>query len=262
MVLLLLGTCGPVAAADLSAIDRRIKKEPAYAGKSPRYALLVLGPEAKDRVWLVKDGNVLYVDRNGNGDLSEPPKKLLAKKGGSAQDGYQFELDELTIGGKTHYRLSLYFCPLKKMMFREYAQRADAQAVLKKDPQAEMLAVLRLDVRAPHLKPTGHVMMAAGGFDLNGPLILANKPAEAPVIHLGGPLVVSFAEHRPALRRNRVTEVILVVGTPGLGAGTFASIGYNDTIPDSAHPKCEVFFPPPKAGAEPVKKLYELMERC
>jgi hypothetical protein len=262
IAVLLLGACGPVAAADLSAIDRHIKKEPAYASKAPRYALLVLGPEAKDRVWFVKDGNVLYVDRNGNGDLTEPGKKVVARKGGTAQDGYQFELDELTIGGKTHYRLSLYFCPLKKMMFREYAKRPDAQAALKKDPEAEILAVLRLDVRAPHLKPAGNVMMAAGGFDLNGPLVPAKKAEEAPIIHFGGPLVVTFGDNRPELRRRRATEVILVVGTPGLGAGTFAAIGYDETIPASIHPKCEVLFPPPKAGADPVKKLYELKERC
>jgi hypothetical protein len=259
---LLFGICGPVAATDLAAIDRRIKKEPVYTSKSPLYVLLVLGPEARDRVWLVKDGNVLYVDRNGNGDLTEPAKKLVAKKGTSIEGGHEFEADELTIGGTTHYRLSLFFCPLRRLMLREYAQRPDAQAALKKDPQADILAVLRLDVRAPHLKPTGHVTMAAGGFDLNGPLIPAKKAAEAPIVHFGGPLMVTFADQRPALRRNRAMEFILVAGTAGLGAGTFAAIGYDNTIPASAHPKCEILFPPRKAGAEPVKKLFELKERC
>ncbi len=262
IAVVLLGFCGPVTAADLATFDRRIKKEPAYASKSPRYVLLVLGQQAKDRVWLVKDGNVLYVDRNGNGDLTEPAKKLAAKKGGSSEDGYSFELDELTIGGKTHYRLSLYFCPLKKMMFGQYAERPDAQAILKKDPQTELLASLRLDVRAPHLKSSGHVMIMAGGFDVNGPLIPAKKAAEAPIVHMGGPLAVTFNDRRPALRRNRETEFTLVAGTPGLGAGTFAAIGYDETIPASAHPKCEILFPAPKSGADPVKKLIELKERC
>ena len=39
--LILTSTLSP--AADLTAIDRTIAREPAYAGKSPRYALLVLG---------------------------------------------------------------------------------------------------------------------------------------------------------------------------------------------------------------------------
>src|SRR5262249_33993179 len=58
----------PAAAADLGKIDRTIKKEPAYKNK-PYYGLLVFGPEAKGRVWVVLDGDTLYVDRNGDGDL-------------------------------------------------------------------------------------------------------------------------------------------------------------------------------------------------
>ncbi len=262
IALLFLGFCGPVMAADLNAVDRRIKKEPAYATKSPSYVLLVLGPEAKDRIWLVKDGTTLYVDRNGNGDLSEPGKKLAPKKGGSPEEGYSFRVDELTIGGKTHYRLNVYFCPLKRMMHGEYAQRADAQTLLKKNPETEMVAVLGLDAHAPHLKSTGYVSFLAGGFDLNGPLVPAKKAAEAPIVHMGGPLVVTFADHRPVLRRNRETELTLVAGTPGLGAGTFAAVGYDGTIPDSVHPKCEVLFPALKPGADPVKKLFELKHRC
>src|SRR5262245_65651509 len=49
-------------ATDLTKIDRTIAKEPAYKSK-PKYCLLVFGPEAKMRVWLVLDGDVLYVDR-------------------------------------------------------------------------------------------------------------------------------------------------------------------------------------------------------
>jgi hypothetical protein len=130
---LLLTTCGSVSAADLSKIDRRIRKEPAYATPSPVYALLVLGPEGRDRIWIVKDGNILYVDRTGNGDLTEPGKKLLARKGSSAEDGYQFETDGLIVNGKKHYRCSVGFTPLTRAMFREYAQRPDARAALKKD---------------------------------------------------------------------------------------------------------------------------------
>jgi hypothetical protein len=56
-------------AADLSKIDRIFRKQPHYKGK-PKYALLVFGPEAKMRVWVVLDGETLYVDRNGDGDLT------------------------------------------------------------------------------------------------------------------------------------------------------------------------------------------------
>jgi hypothetical protein len=250
------------AAVDLTKIDRHIKKEPGYTSKSPLYTLLVIGPEARDRVWIVKDGDVLYVDHNGNGDLTEPSKKLLAKKRGSTEDGHSFTLEELNVGGKKHGRLRVGFLPLKSMMFGEFAKRADAKAILTKDPKAEMLVLLSLEVTAPHLKTKGRVLMAAGGFDLNGPLVPARKASEAPIIHFGGPLQVNFNDQRPTLRRNRSVDFMLVVGTPGLGAGTFAAIGYDETIPSSVYPQCEITYSPAREGATPVKKLYELKERC
>src|ERR1700724_3146257 len=69
------GASASAWAADLTKIDRTIAKEPAYKSK-PKYCLLVFGPEAKSRVWLVLDGDVLYVDRNGNGDLTEKGERV------------------------------------------------------------------------------------------------------------------------------------------------------------------------------------------
>src|SRR6266702_3291632 len=54
----------PSPAVDYTKIDRTIAKEPRYQSKTPKYCLLVFGPEAKTRVWLVLDRDVLYVDRN------------------------------------------------------------------------------------------------------------------------------------------------------------------------------------------------------
>ena len=67
------------ASVDLTKIDRTIAKEPAYKSK-PKYCLLVFGPEAKTRVWLVLDGETLYVDRNGNGDLTETDEMLTQER--------------------------------------------------------------------------------------------------------------------------------------------------------------------------------------
>src|SRR5437899_1402448 len=72
----------PAAATDLTEIPRVILKEPAYAG-TPKYCLLVFGKEADTRIWLVLDGNTLYVDRNGNGDLTDIGEKLTGTAGPS-----------------------------------------------------------------------------------------------------------------------------------------------------------------------------------
>src|SRR5262245_18710612 len=66
----------PARAVDLKKIDRTIAKEPVYESRAPKYCLLVLGPEAKTRLWLVVDGKTLFVDRNGDGELTGPDKRV------------------------------------------------------------------------------------------------------------------------------------------------------------------------------------------
>ena len=70
----------PAGAAAPPSIDRIIRKQPAYKTKTPRYALLVFGAKDQDCVWLVQDGDTLYVDRNGNGDLTDPGEAVAAEK--------------------------------------------------------------------------------------------------------------------------------------------------------------------------------------
>src|SRR5262245_35794495 len=75
-VLVLAQLAGPARATDLTKVERSIAKEPVYETKNQRYCLLVFGPEAKTRVWLVLDGDTLYVDRQGTGDLTAKDAKI------------------------------------------------------------------------------------------------------------------------------------------------------------------------------------------
>src|SRR5688572_29696369 len=68
----------PAGAVDLASVERKITKEPTYSGK-PVYCLLALGADAKTRVWIVRDGDTVYVDKNGNGDLTEEGEKFVGK---------------------------------------------------------------------------------------------------------------------------------------------------------------------------------------
>ena len=77
-------------AADLAKVDRSIARLPQFKTATPEYCLLVFGPEADARVWLVRDGDVLYVDRNGNGDLTEPDERVEADQNTSHPDEDQF----------------------------------------------------------------------------------------------------------------------------------------------------------------------------
>jgi hypothetical protein len=249
----------PAAAADLSKIDRTIRKEPAYAGK-PRYCLLVFGPEAKDRVWLVHDGETLYVDRNGNGDLTEPGKKVGVKKDSKA-NGLTFEAGDLTVGGKVHKSLFVWFLPLKK--WADNPALADIGVIrdaLKADPAA-VVADVSLDVESARFKGPGlggRIEQQAGFYDLTGVLTFGDKPADAPVIHFDGPLTVTFYGEVPTLRLGRESDLVLMVGTPGHGGGTFTMLHYQDTIPPALRPTVAIRWP----GEPPTRELIELKERC
>src|SRR4051794_36588561 len=71
----------------LQAIERTVPKEPKYASGHPLYALYLFGPKAQTQVWAVLDKSlaelkyydVLYFDRNANGDLTDPEDRILGE---------------------------------------------------------------------------------------------------------------------------------------------------------------------------------------
>src|SRR5918993_6007509 len=63
----------------LVKIDRKIAREPPYR-TTPKYCLVLFGPKAKTRVWVVVDDDTVYVDLDGNGDLTEKGEKFTLQK--------------------------------------------------------------------------------------------------------------------------------------------------------------------------------------
>jgi hypothetical protein len=195
----------PATAADLSEIDRIIVKEPAYQSKAAKYCLLVFGPEAKTRVWLVQDGDKLYVDRNGSGDLTEPGKQVSAQKGDDtdSKDGVcTFEAGDIQDGNRLHKNLTLSVVKLDDLAERD----AHVKAYLSRDPRVRGY-LLGIDAEIPGwtgTAPGGRVRQQMFYRDGNGILKLAEKPQNAPVIHLGGPWQVSlFGRQELVIGRER-----------------------------------------------------------
>jgi hypothetical protein len=93
----------------LHNVDREIAKEPKYVAKRPLYAMLAFGPAAQKRIWIVLDRStagaelydILYVDLNANGDLTEPAERVVGKIVGN---DIRFQLPDLKdpITGKVH----------------------------------------------------------------------------------------------------------------------------------------------------------------
>ncbi len=239
-----------VQAGDLDKIDRPLVKEPAYQSKSPKYALLVFGPEARTRIWLVLDGTTLYVDRNANGDLTEVGEKVAGTKGNRfSDDSYTFAIGDLHDGERRHLNAQLSVSGVKSVSGR--------------GPRT-MDFFIRMDVDLPGYHGSsegGRVLQVAGTSDLNGDLQFSDQPQDAPILHFGGPWTIALGD-RPTFRVNREMHLYLVVGTPGRGKGTFVSTAYEGVVPPDVHPRAEIAFPAQKPGDPPVKTVFELKERC
>src|SRR2546426_2605494 len=148
----LAGWTAPAQAADLEKTERAIRKEPVYQTKDPKYCLLVFGPEAKTRVWLVLDGDTLYVDRNGNGDLTEPDEKVKGKTQGEGERQYtEFEVGDLRDGPHTHRQLTVTVRDLRRMTKEDLDATPELKELIRRDPQARLYSV-RLDVAMPNFR--------------------------------------------------------------------------------------------------------------
>jgi hypothetical protein len=251
-------------AADLTTVDRKIAKEPAYQTKAPKYCLLVFGPEAKTRVWLVQDGDSLYVDKNGNGDLTEPGEKVAAKKGDAtdpAEGVFYFEAGEIADGKRVHKNLSLVVAKIDHLS----EWNDEVKPLLAKDPKARGYQI-RIDVEMPGQTGTGiggRIEQLVALADVHGLLRFGDQPGNAPIIPLGGPLQITVCAYgKIKMTIGREAECYLAVGTPGLGAGTTAYVAYQKLIPEGAHPRADFTYPPGKEGDKPLTQSLELKRRC
>lgn len=217
---------GPAGAADLTRVDRAIAKEPAYHSKAPAYCLLVFGPEAKAKVWLVIDGGVLYADKNGNGDLTDKDDRIQPEsREKDPAGGRQWDFETSAPGKPT--RVIVYYH--KDARIRAYDEDR----------------------------------VQGAGVDGQGNLQFAAKPGDAPIVHFDteGPLSICLDEPYALPRGQTETEIYAFLGKPGLGKGTFAWIRY-DEVPRDVHPVADIEFPAKKAGDKPIQLQVVLNRRC
>jgi hypothetical protein len=248
------------SAADLSQIPRTIAREPTYRSK-PRYCLLVFGPKAKTRVWLVQDGDVLYVDRNGNGDLTEPGKKVPAEKREEGTDDgvYTFKIGEIHDGPRVHKELSLDITKIDHLRDIDEA----VKSFLAKNPLGRGYRLIA-EVDMPGWRgatPGGRVLQHTSYMDTDHVFQFSGRSEDAPIVHFGGPWQITlFSGHR--LTVGREADVVLGVGTPGFGPATMAYIDYEGVIPENVHPTVDITYPAKAPSQAALTEHYTLKRRC
>jgi hypothetical protein len=228
-----------VHGADLGKIDRTIKKEPVYKGK-PSYALLVFGLEAKKRIWVVRDGDVLYVDRNSNGDLTDAGERIQGTRGVVTRDGagrqrIAFHVEGIT--GAKGEKLGF--------VYDYYEDRT----------QGDFLFLYE-DFRIEPIQLTGkRIQGVTGEFDFS------SKREDCPVYHFQGPLTFVRVGQTKFAHGEETENLTVRIGTAGFGKGSFAKIE-TDSVPGDVDPKAEIIFPGKTPADAPIRRTLILDRRC
>jgi hypothetical protein len=249
----------PVAqASDLASIERKIAKEPAYQTATPKYCLLVFGLDTKARVWLVQDGDTLYVDRNGNGDLTEESERVKITQ---RSDNYRsFDPGDIAIDGLRHTGLSV----MQMLTSQEGAGNDQEWARIKKsgpEPWTWWVRISAERARNDKRQLPKKIDYVING-DGSGMLLFADKPQNAPIIHLNGPFTLALQDRKQRFVAGEETMLQIGVGPQGVEPGTFAWVLYPNTIPDNVYPEVEVAFRVESPGQEPIRRKWTLKQRC
>ncbi len=216
---------GSLTAADLSKIDRSIGKEPAYR-TTPRYCLLVFGEQADTKIWIVDDGERIFVDRNANGDLTEAGEMIEPSK--------REEFQTIEDGKPAPYR-TYVFTVGTLTPARKPEVHTDFTLTRFKIGNKPTEYVIKLKVN-------GKVQQFAGWDP-----IFAESREKAPVIHFGGPLITRPVRYHEISLSSKQPELHLCFGTRGVGDGSFAFLGY-EAVPKEIQPVAEIQWPGTGAG--------------
>lgn len=227
-------------AVDLKTVDRTITRQPDYK-TLPKYCLLVFGPEAKTRVWLVEDGKRLFVDRNANGDLSDDGEPVpaiderelttidFATKRPSELNDWDYEAGEIkTADGERHTGLHIMRWKLGD-------------------------------------QPVNHgVLVNVGGkvpqYSGWGP-VFAAKPADAPIMHFGGDYDVTPLRNKELGLDKPPSRFSIGFFSPGLGKQSSTRISI-EALPEDVVPQAEIVWPAKDPAIGTIRTTLPLDHRC
>lgn len=233
LVAIMVGISGNVVAQE--SADGHVL--PRFSG-TPQFCFLEF-PSSTDQhaeVLIALDGNKLYFDRNANGDLTEDGEAVesVADKTRMSERDLQFEIDEIKVGDRVHNSVKMTVAPLENYSRGE----PEFAAILKENPAANacMIYAEIQDDRFRGKGLDGRVIVSAGFSDMEGVLQFGDTIDDAPTIRFCGTLEIRPYQ-KTRLRPGATKDIVLVVGSSGMGPGTFASIGYEGVIPETAYPR-------------------------
>ena len=217
------------------------------------------GDSKQEAVLIVTDGSRLYVDRNGNQDLTEPDEFVVsARKEWQSDRDKQFQIDQVRVGGFKHRAIRLDVSPLEKYDYQD--QRIKDLLVQRPNACSYRLSAEIQDDRFRDRAFNGRVAVSVGISDSDGVLQFGNSIKTAPTINLCGDLEIRLSGEGN-FRPDAEADIVTIVGTPGDDPGTFALIGYESVIPEHLHPNAILEVTSKETG-QTKKTQVELSHRC
>ncbi len=237
---------GGTAPLDLTKVERKIAKEPSYVSE-PRYALLVFDDTRPFRCWMVFDKSkvdapyydVLYFDRNGDGDLTEPEERITGKydEGGAAAGiAMSFRIKELPVPGTSLVHKDFLFSTAPK------ANRGGFWFRFHWDGKTEF---------SGGYYPTGTNTTEWGA-----------SVATAPLLHptLSGPFQFALWQESTAFTIGGENHTNVLVGTQGIGAGSLLVV--DETFLDLAKDELTCTVITKDAEGRPLETRSRIKSHC
>ena len=194
----------PVA-FDYSKVDRKIATSPTFLAE-PRFAMLLLG--SKTRIWMALDKstkevayhNVLYIDRDADGDLGERGERFNAiPRDGKA---LAFEVGKIDIAAPENFfldDLTITSYPAERVPHFRVSFRLND----------------KVDIYGPYAP--GHERA-----------VFEESPAKAPILHADLTSPLNFFHAWPEeLPKGQEETFMLYVGQQGSAANTFMAVDEN-----------------------------------
>lgn len=220
---------------DLTRVDRPLHKQPVYHSKRPLYGVAAFGPKADKSVWLVLDQSkadsteydVLYIDRNANGDLTDTGERLTLDEDG-------------------RFRLPTFIDPATGVQHGEFTVRTR-----EKEPTVMLSIKWRGETRF------------GGGYPQDpekGYMTFASRPEEAPILWVQADAPFRFQRwFGRELHIGKSDDFKVFLGQPGHGHAAFFAAQVH-FLPEKDWVRATLLYRD-KQGKE-QRAVSELRERC
>jgi hypothetical protein len=212
------------ALAEPPTIQHRLRREPAYAVK-PEYCLLLFGPEEKFAVWLVTAGEAFFADTNGDGDLTQPKKRIYSEGNSRVLSFVDASGNFMRLPVPENERVYLVgdvFDPSTRTWYNVTVRRSGRLKTATFEIFVNVQQQLRLMGKLPRF---------------------GERPTDAPVLHFDGPLKLGLVTTQ-LIRGRPGNDIEAWIGTdvPSGAKGQPTYVVHDDGVPRYVFPVARIDF--------------------